>query len=98
MTQDIDERLGRLLREDAPPERDALFRIRLLERREHQRFRHRSLVLLAGAVVLAVIPAIAFTVANPLVAGLIAVFSAALIAAGLFSVRGVLQAVRWLRG
>ena len=98
MTQGIDEKLGRLLREDAPPERDALFRIRLLERREQRRFRHRSLMLLAAATVLAVVPVITLNfVADPLAAGLIAVFCMALIAACLFSVRGVLRVMRWLR-
>jgi len=99
MTQDIDERLGKLLRADAPPERDALFRIALLERRERKRFRHRSLTLLAAAAVLGVVPAVALTlVDNPLAAGVIAIFGMALIGASLSSFRGVLQVMRWLRG
>ena len=99
MTQDIDERLGRLLRADAPPERDPLFRIRLLERREQRRFRQRSLTLLVGAAVLTVIPAITLAlVDNPIAAGVIAAFVVALIGAGLASFRGLLHAVRWLRG
>jgi hypothetical protein len=99
MKQDIDERLGRLLREDAPPAHDPWFRIRLLERRERLRFRHRSLTLLAAAVVMAVFPAILLgLVANPIAAGLVAVFIVALIGASLLSIRGVLQVVRWLRG
>jgi hypothetical protein len=99
MTQDIDERLGQLLREDAPPERDPLFRIRLLERREQRRFRQRSLTLAVGAVALGAFPAVFLgLVGDPLMAGLVAVFSLAVMTATLFSVRGVLQAVRWLRG
>jgi O-antigen/teichoic acid export membrane protein len=99
MTQDTDDRLGRLLREDAPPERDPLFRIRLLERREHRRFRQRSLALLVGAAVLTVIPAITLALMdNPIAAGVAAVFCVALLGAGLASFRGLLQAVRWLRG
>lgn len=99
MTDDLDERLGRLLREDAPPERDPMFRIHVLERREQRRFRQRSLTLVAGAVALGLFPAIFLALAaNPLTAALVGVFSLALIAAALFSVRGVLQVMRRLRG
>ena len=99
MTDDLDERLGRLLREGSPPERDPMFRIQVLERREQRRFRQRSLTLLAGAVAVGLFPAVFLAlVADPLTAALVGVFSLALIAAGLFSVRGVLQAMRWLRG
>jgi hypothetical protein len=98
MTQDIDDRLGRLLRQGAPPERDPLFRIRLLERRERRRFRQRSLLLLGGGAALVVLPVLVFGLAaDPLAAGLVLVFSLAAIAASLVSARGVLQAVRWLR-
>ena len=99
MNQDLDKKLGRWLREDAPPERDPLFRIRVLERRERQRFQHRSQMLLAVAVVLAVFPALILTLGTDLIApGLIAVFCIAVITASLFSIRSVLQVVRQLRG
>ena len=99
MTEGLDEKLGRLPRADAPPERDPLFRIRVLERRERQRFQHRSQMLLAAAVVVAVFPALILTLGTSLIApGLIAAFCIAVIAAGLFSIRGVLQVVRRLRG
>ena len=45
----IDERITAALQHDAPPPRDPMFRIRLLERREQQRFRLRALGALAGA-------------------------------------------------
>ena len=99
MTEDLDKKLGRLLRGDAPPERDPLFRIRVLERRERQRFQRRSQTLLAVAVVAAVLPALILTLGTDLIVpGLIAVFCIAVIAASLFSVRSVLQVVRQLRG
>ena len=103
MTQDLDDKIGQLLREDAPAERDALFRISVLERREQRHYRRKSLILLAGGA-FTLILAIAFgllvdlTVADLLGAGLIVALVLALIAASLFSVRGVLQVVRQLRG
>jgi len=55
----IDERIATALQHDAPPPRDPMFRIQLLERRERQRFRRRALQALAGGVaVLAVSAAI----------------------------------------
>ena len=51
----IDERIAAALQHDAPPARDPLFRIQLLERREEQRFRRQIKQALAvGAAVLVV--------------------------------------------
>lgn len=50
MTNDEDERIAALFRKDAPPERDPLFRLKVLERRERQAFRRRMLVLALVAV------------------------------------------------
>ena len=51
----IDERITAALQHDAPPPRDPVFRIRLLERREHERFRRRvQQALAAGAAVVAI--------------------------------------------
>ena len=52
MSEGEDERLGALLRQDAPPARDPMFRLKVLERRETARFRRQSLFLIAVAVVL----------------------------------------------
>jgi hypothetical protein len=49
MDEEIDKRISQLLQRSAPAERDPLFRIRVLERRERERFR-RSIVQLLGAV------------------------------------------------
>ena len=51
----IDERITAALQNDAPPPRDPVFRIQLLERRERQHFRRRvQHALAAGAAVLVV--------------------------------------------
>lgn len=49
MHDENDERLTELLLRNAPPLRDPLFRVKVLERRERQRFR-RSILQLAGSV------------------------------------------------
>lgn len=103
MSQELDETLGNLLRESSIPPRDPMFRIRVLERRERRRYRQRQrtlLVLMAAAVVLpsvflAVPPSLSAT--RLLGVGLVVVFGVAVVAAGLLSARGVLQAIRWLR-
>ena len=41
-----------LLRADAPPARDPVFRLRVLERREQRQFQRRSFTMLAGALVI----------------------------------------------
>jgi hypothetical protein len=59
MRDDQDERIADLLNADAPPVRDPVFRIRVLERREHRRFQRRSLTMAAGALVIIVVSAFA---------------------------------------
>jgi FtsH-binding integral membrane protein len=54
MNGDDDKQLSHLLQTLAPPERDALFRIKVLERRERREF-IRRVALLLGAGVLAVV-------------------------------------------
>ena len=98
MSEDIDERLGRLLREDAPSDRSALFRLGVLERRERQRFRKRSTVLAVAAVVLAAIVAIGFNAGIDLFAtAAIVVLCALLVLAFLVSAPGVAILLRRLR-
>jgi hypothetical protein len=107
MTEDVDSRLGRLLRASSVPQRDALFRIRLLERREWQRYRRQMAAQGVIVVLLLVVPLLlwvampdraAHRMAPELVSrGLVAMFILALLAAATFSMRGILQAARWLR-
>ncbi len=54
-----DKRIAALLQEDAPPARDPVFRIGVMERRERDRFRRRSLILLAASLLIALVGAIA---------------------------------------
>jgi len=110
MTEEIDDRLGRLLRADSVPQRDALFRIRLLERGERQRYRRQAAVQRAVLVLLVAAPLILWwitpealsraraPVSQLLREALLVAFVLALVAAVGFSVRGILQAVRWMRG
>ena len=54
MTHDEDEQLTQFLQRNAPPSRDPLFRVKVLERRERQWFRRRGtrlgLVLAVAAI------------------------------------------------
>lgn len=109
MTEGIDSKLGRLLRTDRVPERDALFRIRLLERGEQQRYRRQARLRWAALALLVVVPMMLrllgpdrgvlsrVPVSQVLRDGLLVTFVLALAAAVVFSLRGILQAARWLR-
>jgi hypothetical protein len=52
MSDDLDERIAALLNEGAPPKSDPVFRIRVLERRERQRFQRKSFSLATFAAAL----------------------------------------------
>ena len=52
MSIDLDERIAALLNESAPPQSDPIFRIQVLERRERQRFRRKSVSLAIAAAAL----------------------------------------------
>jgi hypothetical protein len=92
MMQDQDERFAELLCEDAPAERDALFRISVLERRERVRFQRRSRVLFMAAVVVAFIFGVGFGIgADLFMTTLVALLIAGLTAAFLLSVPGVME-------
>ena len=54
----IDERITTALQHDAPPPRDPVFRIQLLERRERQRFRRRTQQALAGGAAVLIVSAL----------------------------------------
>jgi hypothetical protein len=47
MSDELDERIAALLNEGAPPKSDPVFRIKVLERRERQRFQRKSISLAA---------------------------------------------------
>lgn len=98
MTEQQDERLGDLLRSYAPPPRDALFRLAVLERREQKRFQQRSLVLVIAAVIVAAIFAGGVALrANLFLTALVALLIAAVAGACVISLRGVREVMHRLR-
>jgi hypothetical protein len=52
MSEERDDRIVEFLREQAPPARDPVFRVRVLERREHRQFQRRLFTMLAAALVI----------------------------------------------
>ena len=59
MSEDRDQRIADLLRENAPPARDPVFRIKVLERRERGQFRRRSFTMLTGGLSIILVSAFA---------------------------------------
>jgi hypothetical protein len=56
MSMDIDARIAALLRHDAPARQDPMFRLRVLKRREQQRFQRKAVLL--GLAALGVVAAV----------------------------------------
>ena len=52
MSEDRDDRMVEFLRQAAPPARDPVFRLRVLERRERRQFRRQLFTMLAGLLVI----------------------------------------------
>ena len=76
----IDERITAALHHDAPPPRDPLFRIQLLERRERQRFRRRTQQALAGAAAVLIVSALTASAGSmAYVAGSVLLFALVLV-------------------
>lgn len=71
MSEHLDERIGELLRQDAPPERDPAFRIGVLERRERKRFLRQSLMLGGFGLILAVIALVGIAIGGDAAIGAI---------------------------
>jgi hypothetical protein len=57
----VDDRITTALRHEAPPLRDPVFRLRVLERRERQRFRRRAAHTCAAMAVVAIVSALTAT-------------------------------------
>lgn len=104
MEEQVDEKIARLLRMDAPPERDPWFRISLIERRERMRYQRRQQKLLGAALLIAMFIVLPLMLRPELFSlkvlrsSLFAIFALALIAAAARAVHGLRQALRWLRG
>ena len=54
-----DERVAIALQDNAPPPRDPVFRLHVLERREQRQFRHRAFTALASPSAMAIMSALA---------------------------------------
>ncbi len=52
MSEDRDDRIAHLLNAAAPPARDPLFRLRVMELRERRQFQRRSYTMLAAALLI----------------------------------------------
>lgn len=52
MSEELDRRIADLFHADAPPARDPVFRLKVLERRERRQFQRRVFTMLAGMVVI----------------------------------------------
>ncbi len=98
MTEDLDQRFQDLLHRAGPAERDPTFRLRVLERRERERFRRASVMNLGAAVALAGLAgAAALLHPAPLMAEGVALFAVAVTAAGRLHAPTVLAELRRLR-
>ena len=80
----IDERITAALQHDAPPPRDPLFRVQVLERAERQRFRRSARLAIAGTVGVLVVSVLtvsagsmAYVAGSVLLLGLVVVTGAA---------------------
>jgi hypothetical protein len=62
MSEDQDFRITGLLKADAPPPRDPVFRVSVLERREQKRFQRRLYTMLAGALVILLVATLAVNI------------------------------------
>jgi hypothetical protein len=75
-----DQRITEALQLDAPPLRDPVFRLQVLERRERQRFRRRALHALAAGAAVAVVSALTMSASGEAyTAGSVLLFALALI-------------------
>lgn len=93
-----DARLSRLLRADAPPENDPMFRIRLIERREQQLYRQRARVRLGVTIALLVLPGVVMAQARPLTAAVVVGMGLMGVGAAMAAIRGARMALQWWRG
>jgi hypothetical protein len=61
MSEQQDDRILELLRQSAPPARDPVFRLRVLERREQRQFQRRLYIMLAGVIAIILVSTFAMS-------------------------------------
>ncbi|MBZ5578406.1 MAG: hypothetical protein LAP40_17725 [Acidobacteriia bacterium] len=93
MSEDRDNRLVELLRADAPPERDPVFRLKVLERREQRQFQRRLLTMLAGMLVILVGMGFAISLGNGALAPTGALIVGAALVSGYLAFRGQVRRI-----
>jgi hypothetical protein len=92
-----DERITAALRHDAPPLRDPIFRLQVLERRERQMFRRRTRQALAGAAGVGVVSALTVTGGSETyIVGSVLLFAFVVITAAVVYLPGFGQLIRRL--
>jgi hypothetical protein len=80
--QYFDEKIAGLLRQDAPPARDPMFRLNVLERRERERFQLRTRLMVAGGLLVAVIALVGVSMGGDVAQTTIALLVLAALASG----------------
>jgi hypothetical protein len=76
----VDDRIATALRHDAPPLRDPVFRLQVLERRERQEFRRRARQTAAAGAAVALVSALTVTAGDDAyTAGSLLMFALALV-------------------
>ena len=88
MSEDRDDRVVDLLKAAAPPARDPVFRLKVLERREQRQFQRRWLTMLAGVLLIILLSTFAITIGERALVptGVLAVGAA--LASGYLAFRG----------
>jgi hypothetical protein len=88
MSEDRDDRIVELLRAAAPPARDPVFRLKVLERREHRQFQRRLFTMLAGVLVILLGSTFAISIGGGALKTTGALVVATAIASGYLAFRG----------
>ncbi|HEY4365018.1 MAG TPA: hypothetical protein VGN17_28905 [Bryobacteraceae bacterium] len=94
MSDEKDLRIAGLLHQGAPPSRDPVFRVSVLERREQRRFQRRLYTMLAGVVLILLIAVAAQSLAGPKLERAGALLAAGAIGVACVAFRGSLGQVR----
>ena len=88
MSEDRDDRIGQFLREQAPPARDPVFRLKVLERREQRQFRRRWLTMLAAMLVIILVATFGFAIGGGALETTGALVAGTALASGYLAFRG----------
>jgi uncharacterized membrane protein len=95
MNEDMDVRIANLLSAHAPPPRDPVFRVRVLERREQQRFQRRLYTMLAATLVVLLVSAFAIGAGTGSLEAMGALVVSLSLACAHFAFRGSLLRILW---